>query len=177
MSSPSLFRDFPPGFSCSSATELLGSGVFGFVQNDIRSNVAVRPLPAYPSPLLTDRLLGCPPALPIRTHPLPNTRTARPSRERRRQQDRHGVSRPARPVRMHISLSPDPHLLTEVLCVCDRSGLSFTCCALMHMQNDPRAELYICFKRSYDEVLRHHHSFIVRSVVTVSSPSPPLPFP
>ena len=36
------------------------------------------------------------------------------------------------------------------------------------MQNDTKAELYACFKKSYDEVLRHHHSFIIRSVVSVS---------
>ena len=47
-------------------------------------------------------------------------------------------------------------------------GLAFTCSALMHMQQDTSAELYVCFKRAYDEVLRHHHSFLIRSVVTVS---------
>ncbi len=38
------------------------------------------------------------------------------------------------------------------------------------MQNDPDVELYICFKRSYDEILWHHHSFVVRSIVSVSLP-------
>jgi hypothetical protein len=47
-------------------------------------------------------------------------------------------------------------------------GLAFTCSALMHMQKDTSAALYVCFKRSYDEVLKHHHSFLIRSVVTVS---------
>lgn len=36
------------------------------------------------------------------------------------------------------------------------------------MQSDTTSELHVCFKRSYDEVLRHHHSFIIRSVVSVS---------
>lgn len=36
------------------------------------------------------------------------------------------------------------------------------------MQADKEAELHVCFRRSYDVVLKHHHSFIVRSVVTVS---------
>ena len=36
------------------------------------------------------------------------------------------------------------------------------------MQSDKTAELHACFKKSYDEVLRHHHSFIIRSVVSVS---------
>jgi len=47
-------------------------------------------------------------------------------------------------------------------------GLAFTCKALQNMQNDPDVELYICFKRSYDEILWHHHSFVVRSIVSVA---------
>lgn len=35
------------------------------------------------------------------------------------------------------------------------------------MQNDPSVELHVCFKRSYDEVLRHHHTFVVRSLAIV----------
>ncbi|KAH0836886.1 glycolipid transfer protein domain-containing protein [Lanmaoa asiatica] len=40
--------------------------------------------------------------------------------------------------------------------------------ALEHMQNDPSVELHVCFKRSYDQVLRHHHTFIVRSLAVVA---------
>lgn len=36
------------------------------------------------------------------------------------------------------------------------------------MQNDPSVELHVCFKRSYDEVLRHHHTFFVRSLAAVA---------
>jgi hypothetical protein len=43
----------------------------------------------------------------------------------------------------------------------------FLCKALQHMQNDPSVELHVCFKRSYDEVLSHHHTFIVRSLAVV----------
>lgn len=43
----------------------------------------------------------------------------------------------------------------------------FLCKALQHMQKDPSVELHVCFKRSYDEVLRHHHTFIVRSLAIV----------
>ena len=43
----------------------------------------------------------------------------------------------------------------------------FLCKALQHMQNDPSVELHVCFKRSYDEVLRHHHTFVVRSLAVV----------
>lgn len=37
------------------------------------------------------------------------------------------------------------------------------------MQSDPSSELHVCFKRSYDSVLRHHHTFLIRSVVSASS--------
>ncbi|KAF5338105.1 hypothetical protein D9758_015380 [Tetrapyrgos nigripes] len=47
-------------------------------------------------------------------------------------------------------------------------GLALTCQALQHMQRDQSAELHVCFKRSYDSVLKHHHSFIIRSVVYVA---------
>ncbi|THH30510.1 hypothetical protein EUX98_g3679 [Antrodiella citrinella] len=47
-------------------------------------------------------------------------------------------------------------------------GLYFTCMALQEMQRDPKAELHVCFKRSYDVVLKHHHTFIIRSVVTIA---------
>ncbi|KAF8553014.1 glycolipid transfer protein [Imleria badia] len=47
-------------------------------------------------------------------------------------------------------------------------GFMFLCKALQHMQNDPSVELHVCFKRSYDEVLSHHHTFIVRSLAVVA---------
>ncbi|KAI0294494.1 glycolipid transfer protein [Multifurca ochricompacta] len=47
-------------------------------------------------------------------------------------------------------------------------GLLFTCRALQNAQEDRNAELRVCFKRAYDVVLRHHHSFIIRSVVSVA---------
>ncbi|KAH9028460.1 glycolipid transfer protein [Lactarius deliciosus] len=47
-------------------------------------------------------------------------------------------------------------------------GLMFTCRALQHAQEDRSAELHVCFRRAYDVVLRHHHSFIIRSVVSVA---------
>ena len=62
-------------------------------------------------------------------------------------------------LRLHADRPPDPR---------DSRGLMFTCRALQNMQRDAQTELNICFKRSYDEVLRHHHSFIIRSVVSVS---------
>ncbi|KAG9224389.1 hypothetical protein CCMSSC00406_0007837 [Pleurotus cornucopiae] len=48
------------------------------------------------------------------------------------------------------------------------SGLAFTHLALQNMQDDPHAELHICFKKAYDVVLKHHHAFFVRSVVAVA---------
>ncbi|KAF8631825.1 hypothetical protein AX15_002193 [Amanita polypyramis BW_CC] len=47
-------------------------------------------------------------------------------------------------------------------------GLAFTCKALQNMQKDVSVELHVCFRRSYDEILRHHHSFVVRSLVGVA---------
>jgi Glycolipid transfer protein (GLTP) len=46
-------------------------------------------------------------------------------------------------------------------------GLTFTCQALQNMQDDTSSELHVCFQRSYDAVLRHHHTFVIRSVVSV----------
>jgi hypothetical protein len=51
-------------------------------------------------------------------------------------------------------------------------GLLFTCRALQNAQDDHSAELRVCFKRAYDIVLRHHHSFVIRSVVSVSDVAP-----
>lgn len=47
------------------------------------------------------------------------------------------------------------------------SGLLFTCQALQNMQSDKSTELHVCFRRSYDVVLKHHHTFIIRSAVAV----------
>jgi len=57
------------------------------------------------------------------------------------------------------------------------SGLFFTCRALQNAQEDSDAELRVCFKRAYDVVLRHHHSFVIRSVVSVSFPHGFIPPP
>ncbi|KAI0027764.1 glycolipid transfer protein [Vararia minispora EC-137] len=47
-------------------------------------------------------------------------------------------------------------------------GLAFTCRALQELQADDKAELHVCFRRAYDVVLKHHHSFVIRSVVTIA---------
>ncbi|KAK0443498.1 glycolipid transfer protein domain-containing protein [Armillaria borealis] len=100
--------------------DLLGTGIFGFVQADIRSNIKdVRSQyeSIDPAPLTVERMLpgACAPSL---------TRLVR--------------------------------------------GLAFTCLALQNMQENPSRELHVCFKSSYDTVLKHHHSFIIRSVVYVA---------
>jgi len=107
--------------------ELFGSAIFGFVQNDIRSNVAgVRA--RYQAATTDSKTL-----------------------EQLVRVENEGGKRVATACLIRLV-----------------RGLSFTCSALMHTQKDPSAELYICFKRSYDEVLRHHHSFIIRQVVSVA---------
>ncbi|KAF7326604.1 Glycolipid transfer protein [Mycena sanguinolenta] len=47
-------------------------------------------------------------------------------------------------------------------------GLAFTCLALQTTQDEPTLALHVCFRRAYDVVLRHHHTFVVRSVVTLA---------
>ncbi|KAG7096113.1 hypothetical protein E1B28_006787 [Marasmius oreades] len=47
-------------------------------------------------------------------------------------------------------------------------GLYFTHQALENTQSDTSSELHVCFKRAYDLVLKHHHGFIVRNVVSVA---------
>jgi len=47
-------------------------------------------------------------------------------------------------------------------------GLLFTCEALQNLQSDHSAELHVCLKRSYDTNLKHHHTFIIRSAVSVA---------
>ncbi|KAJ8584627.1 glycolipid transfer protein [Rhizopogon salebrosus TDB-379] len=104
--------------------DLLGSGVFGFVQSDIRGNIGE---PRYQADSCCSTLEN----LVIREASC---------------EDRHGTGCLIRLTR----------------------GLTFLCRALQHMQNDPSVELHVCFKRSYDEVLRHHHTFFVRSLAAVA---------
>ncbi|KAI0730860.1 glycolipid transfer protein [Earliella scabrosa] len=107
--------------------DLLGGGVFGFVQNDLRANIAgVRQrfeAARADSPTL-EKLVA----------------------SECKGRERHGTACLVRLLR----------------------GLLFTCEALRNMQQDRNAELHACFKRSYDAILKHHHSFVVRSVVSVA---------
>ncbi|KAI1790220.1 glycolipid transfer protein [Ganoderma leucocontextum] len=47
-------------------------------------------------------------------------------------------------------------------------GLWFTCEALRNMQQDKDVELHVCFRRSYDVILKHHHTFVIRSLVALA---------
>ncbi|KJA16556.1 hypothetical protein HYPSUDRAFT_47269 [Hypholoma sublateritium FD-334 SS-4] len=108
--------------------DLLGSGsVFGFVQSDIKGNIA-----------------GV----------------------RHRYEAEPDKSATLEELVLSESAEPEKHAtpsLTRLV-----RGLMFTCRALQNMQRDSQSELNICFKRSYDEVLRHHHNFVIRSVVSVA---------
>ncbi|KAF8798670.1 glycolipid transfer protein [Phlegmacium glaucopus] len=109
--------------------DLFGSGVFGFIQSDLRSNIAgVRA--RYDS---------------ATTHEKSATLEALVESEH-----------------MESHKHATPCLVRLV------RGLALTCKALQNMQSDKSSELHVCFKRSYDEVLRHHHSFIIRSIVSVA---------
>lgn len=107
--------------------DLLGTGVFSFVQTDLRSNIA-----------------GVRARYEVTSN---ESRTLEKMAEQEaREKQRHATACLVRLVR----------------------GLLFTCRALQNMQQDKAAELHVCFRRSYDEILRHHHSFVVRSVVMVA---------
>jgi len=107
--------------------DLLGAGVFGFVQADLRSNLGgVR----HRYEATTDK----------------SATLEKLVRYEAECHERHATACLVRLTR----------------------GLLFTCQALQNMQNDRSTELHVCFKRSYDAILRHHHSFLVRSAVSVA---------
>ncbi|CAL1714459.1 unnamed protein product [Somion occarium] len=109
--------------------DLLGKGVFGFVQTDLRNNIAgVRE--RYNTAASTSTTLEN--LVKAEAH----------------EHDRHGTACLVRLIR----------------------GLLFTCQALQNMQTDRASELHVCFKRSYDTHLKHHHTFIIRSVVSTLFP-------
>ncbi|KAJ7443244.1 glycolipid transfer protein domain-containing protein [Mycena galericulata] len=107
--------------------DLLGAAVFGFVQADIKSNIAgVRA-----------------------EHDATRTESATLEqlvRQEHARKTKHGTQCLVRLIR----------------------GLAFTCLALQTMQAEPDCALHVCFRRAYDVVLRHHHTFVVRSVVTLA---------
>lgn len=107
--------------------DLLGTGVFSFVQSDLRSNIAGVRARHEAKPELSATLES-----------LVQNET--------KEGQRHATACLVRLVR----------------------GLLFTCQALQNMLADRNAELHVCFRRSYDAVLKHHHTFLVRSVVTVA---------
>jgi len=109
--------------------DLFGSAVFGFVQSDLRSNIA-------------------------------GVRARYDSAATRHQSGTLEALVEAENKESHKHATPCLVRLTR--------GLALTCKALQNMQSDKTSELHVCFKRSYDEVLRHHHSFIIRSVVSVA---------
>ncbi|KAJ7083492.1 glycolipid transfer protein domain-containing protein [Mycena epipterygia] len=107
--------------------DLLGAGVFGFVQADLKNNISgVREryvATSSDSTTLEDLV-----------------------RHEHTQGIKHGTQCLVRLIR----------------------GLAFTCLALQNTQIDPGCALHVCFRRAYDVVLRHHHTFVVRSVVTLA---------
>jgi len=109
--------------------DILGGAVFGFVQNDLRNNIAGVRARYHAHQSVSETLEKLVQA-----------------EETEGNGNRHGTACLVRLTR----------------------GLKFTCRALQNTQEDPSIELYVCFKRAYDVVLRHHHSFIIRSVVSVA---------
>ncbi|EIM79286.1 glycolipid transfer protein [Stereum hirsutum FP-91666 SS1] len=107
--------------------DLLGSGVFSFVQTDLRNNIA-----------------GV-----------------------RMRYDSHQHLSPTLEKLVEVEVQ-DGHRNSTGCLVRLVRGLAFTCQALQNVQSDRSAELHVCFKRAYDTVLRHHHTFVIRSVVSVA---------
>jgi len=107
--------------------DLLGSGVFGFVQSDIRGNIS---------------------GVRKRYEATPDASKTIEDLVRAESQEQH---KHATPCLVRLT-----------------RGLSFTCNALQNVQNDRSSELHVCFRRSYDTVLKHHHTFLIRSVVYVA---------
>lgn len=149
--------------------DLLGIGVFSFVQVDLRANIGVRYLLSAPSghpstPIEHyNRNRGSGPAIrPINRYP-PRLRCwlrARPRKVRDRVPPVSSGS---------YGTYPAFHCLTRTSHENSRSvsGLLFTCRALENVQADQTSELRACFKRSYDDVLRHHHGWFIQSAVSV----------
>jgi len=128
----------------------LGGPVFAFVQTDLRNNIAVSPLsspPFYSAGYfsLTPSIQG------VRARHKANESTSETLENLVRAETREGGT------------------LQGTACLVRLArGLLFTCRALQNAQDDRSAELRVCFKRAYDIVLRHHHSFVVRSVVSIA---------
>ncbi|CAK5284940.1 unnamed protein product [Mycena citricolor] len=107
--------------------DLLGAGVFSFVQIDLRNNIAgVRQ--RYES------------------HASNSTSLEDLVRNEHAEGQKHAAA-----------------CLTRLI-----RGLAFTCLALQTTQSEPSCALHVCFRRAYDVVLKHHHTFLVRSVVTIA---------
>ncbi|KAF7288896.1 Glycolipid transfer protein [Mycena indigotica] len=108
--------------------DLLGAGVFSFVQADLKSNIAG----------VRERFVG---------HYTQSTSLEKlVEYEREEGAGKHATQCLVRLIR----------------------GLWFTQLALQTAQAEHTTALHACFRRAYDVVLRHHHTFVVRSVVQVA---------
>ena len=81
-----------------------------------------------------------------------------------RRPQRHRLSRPPHQVTRFLSSQPISSF---------SRGYRYVCCALSMMHDHPELDLHVCFKQAYDQVLRHHHPLVVRSLVAVRLLSPP----
>lgn len=61
-----------------------------------------------------------------------------------------------------------PGVAPPLACLTPRPNMG----GAQNMQQDKDMELHVCFRRSYDVILKHHHTFIIRSLVAVSPPPP-----
>jgi hypothetical protein len=171
---------------CVVVLDLLGSGVLGFVQNDIRGNIGER----FHFALLSTKPHSFATTQGVRARYQADSSCCSTLENLVRNEasceDQHGTGCLIRLTRYvqssTLKLISSDSLITIVI---SSSGLTFLCrgqfiprlcrlkathsvkLALQYMQNDPSIELHVCFKRSYDEVLRRHHTFFVRSLAAV----------
>ncbi|KAJ3776401.1 glycolipid transfer protein [Lentinula raphanica] len=124
--------------------DLFGSKIFGFIQTDLRNNIGG-----------------------VRTRYQSNQDASKTLEELVKSEGTHGDQRHAtacmvRLVRYVLQRYSHPYIHTV------HSGLALIEHALKRMQDHPSDELHVCFKSAYDVVLRHHHAWVIRSVVTVA---------
>ncbi|KAF7770214.1 hypothetical protein Agabi119p4_6188 [Agaricus bisporus var. burnettii] len=65
-----------------------------------------------------------------------------------------------------VLASSDDHAISCVVLLI--RGFRYVCRALSILQQHPELELYVCFKRAYDQVLKQHHSAFIRTLVAVA---------
>jgi hypothetical protein len=70
--------------------------------------------------------------------------------------------------------TPDFQPRVLMLALSTFSGLLFTCRALQNSRVNESEDLQTSFRKAYDVVLKHHHGFAIRTIVSVSTRVSPM---